>query len=76
MSESLVFLKEKNVYKAYQKIQFWLNFLSELLICSLHYHDQPEQITHGRSFVMSDLSDSLTFDMSDLSDSLTDAHLS
>ena len=26
---------------------------------SLIYHEQPEQITHGRSFVMSDLSDSL-----------------
>ena len=27
---------------------------------SLFYHEQPERIAHGRSFVMSDQSDSLT----------------
>ena len=57
----------------------------------LYYHERPEQIAHGCSFVMSDLSDSLTvalclerperfahscsFVLSDLSESLTVAHL-
>ena len=50
---------------------------SNLLI----YHEQPEQIAHSHSFFISDLRNSLTshgcsFGMSNLSDSLTVTHLS
>ena len=87
-------LKIKNVYKTYKKIRFsiflanifwanpsfahlsratWANHLRSL-IC----YEQPELFAHGHSFVLSNLSESLTvahLSFSDLSESLTVVHL-
>ena len=68
-----------------------LQKMSNSLICSFMYHEPPERITQGCSFVMSDLSNLLTvallswalatwahrcsFVLNDLSESLTVAHL-
>ena len=56
------FLNIKNLYKTYQKIKFRLFFakIFERIAYSLIYNEQPERITHGCSFVLSNLSESLT----------------
>ena len=52
LSESLVFVSET----ANERFAH----INKLFAHSPIYHEQPEGIAHGRSFVMSDLSDSLT----------------
>ena len=58
MTESLFFLRTKNVPK--NTILDFLSKIFERIPHSLIYHERPKGITHGGSFVMSDLSDSLT----------------
>ena len=75
MSESLGYFL--NIQKTYQKIRF--NFF-ERTVHLLIYHERPERIAHGCSFVTHEqpeqFAHSRSFDMSDLSDLLTVAHLS
>ena len=83
LSKLLIFLSESG--------NEWFAKKTEPFTNSLFYHEQPERIAHGCSFVMSDLSDSLTialwhepperfahshsFVLSDVSKSLTVTHL-
>ena len=59
MSESLIFQIQKTYIKHTKKYDlgfFSQNLLSESLLI---YHEQPERVAHGCSFVMSDLSNLL-----------------
>ena len=68
VNRSVFFKHTKNIQKNTILVKFfWANcsfFVSnranERFAHFLIYHERPEQITHGRSFVMSDLSDLLT----------------
>ena len=71
MSESLIFWKTTKIpfyFKKFERIASFLrakermsNLLkNEQFAHSLFYHERPERIAHSCSFVMRDLSDSLT----------------
>ena len=63
MSESLIFKNKKTYIKPTKKLYFSQIFLSELLICSFIMSYLSELLAHGRSFVMSDLNNSLTVNL-------------
>ena len=64
MSKLLIFLNKKNLYKTLKhtkkkSLYFFTKFV-ERIAHSLIWHEGPERIANSRSFVISDLSDSLT----------------
>ena len=68
VNRSVFFKHTKNIQKNTIVVKFFwancsffvINRANERFAHFLIYHERPEQITHGRSFVMSDLSDLLT----------------